>query len=368
MKSLRNKDLIRTLLLHVIVWFLYVTIVFSINLLANHLTSYYKTVLYLIPYLVIFYITIYCLQLYEKRGLFWATAFFLSFLFLEGGAGYVYIYQILPRYGIQLFSSTEIKSFLHEILLNYFHFSTLAILYYYIQKTIRTGERLVVIQNEKLLIEKQKFRKDLENENLKRKELDAQKEKIQYEYALLKAQINPHFLHNTLNVLFSQAIDYSDELANNILKLSRMMRYSIESLEVVNGKVSIESELDHLQTLLDIHKLRFDESNFIEYTIEGGVQGQLLPPLSIVTIVENSFKYGDLKDPEYPLKIKIKLLPNEIYFWCCNKKKEKITQLSSFNIGLKNLKRRLEVYFENKYSLEIIENSNVFTVFMQIRN
>ena len=184
----------------------------------------------------------------------------------------------------------------------------------------------------------------------------------------MRAQINPHFLHNTLNVLFSQALDYSQDLADNILKLSRIMRYSLESLEYESGKVSIQKELEHLQTLLEINTMRFGDSKTIEYSVEGQITGQMLPPLSIMTIVENAFKYGDLKDPSNPMQIKIVLKPNEIYFYCRNKKKKNNILLSSTNIGIANLSKRLDVTFKGMYEMKASDELEFYTLELIVKN
>lgn len=352
---------VRNILLHIGAWLLYATIIWGINSLSNQLANYFGTIVVLLPYCIIFYINVYSFNLYEKKGLLWAISSFLGTFLIIVAFGYYYTFHILPKYGIEVFETKEFNYFLQNALLNYFHFSTLSVLYFYIQRTTRSEKRLRVVQ-------KEKFQKEIENENLKRQELNAQKEKLQYEYALLRAQINPHFLHNTLNILFSQALDYSEDLANNILKLSRIMRYSLESVDYESGKVSVDKELEQLKTLLDIHNLRFGESKVIDYVVEGKSNGQMLPPLSIITVVENAFKYGDLKDTQYPLQIKVRLEPNEIYFWCKNKKKKNVTNISSTNIGLTNLTKRLEVSFKDNYSIDVTNEEEFYTFTMHIKN
>lgn len=356
----KNKR-VKTILLHIGIWLIYASIIWGINFLGESHTGYLKTVSFLAPYCIIFYINVYFLNLYEKKGLLWSVSLFVVTLLAISLFGYFYVYYMLPNYGIKVFETKEFVWFLQNTLLNYFHFFTFSILYFFIQRTTRSEKRLRVVQ-------KEKFQKEIENENLKRQELSAQKEKLQYEYALLRAQINPHFLHNTLNILFSQALDYSEDLANNILKLSRIMRYSLESVDYESGKVSVDKELEQLKTLLDIHNLRFGESKVIDYTVEGRSNGQVLPPLSIITVVENAFKYGDLKDPLYPLQIKVKLEPNEIYFWCKNKKKKNVTNISSTNIGLTNLTKRLEVSFKDNYSIDVTNEEEFYTFTMHIKN
>lgn len=226
---------------------------------------------------------------------------------------------------------------------------------------MKKEKQIYALEEEKLQLEKQKIQNELENAILKQQELTSQQEKLQYEYAFLRAQINPHFLHNTLNVLFSQALDVSQELADNILKLSSIMRYSLENLEQINGKVLVETELAQLRTLIDINTLRFGNTIAISYSIQGKLEEQYVPPLSLITIVENAFKYGDIKDPLNPLVIKVILKPNEVYFYCKNKKKENHVQFSSLNIGITNLSKRLDIAFKDRYVLNVKNEKDFYT-------
>jgi LytS/YehU family sensor histidine kinase len=181
--------------------------------------------------------------------------------------------------------------------------------------------------------------------------LTAEKEKLQYEYAFLRSQVNPHFLHNTLNTLFSQALKLSPALADNILKLSSLMRYSMEALEFESGKVSVKKELDHLQTLVDVYQLRFEGKAPIVFEMEGTLNNQMVPPLSFITIAENAFKYGDLSSASSPVILRVILKNDEVYFTAINKIKENVLAVSSTNIGMSNLAKRLDISFKNKYSM-----------------
>ncbi|MDF2382697.1 histidine kinase [Nostoc ellipsosporum NOK] len=245
-----------------------------------------------------------------------------------------------------IYTSTNLSAFLQEALWGYVRFFSFALLYFYITQT---------------------FRKERENAALKQQELKAQQEKLQYEYAFIRSQINPHFLHNTLNTLFSEALNYSPELADNILKLSSIMRYSMEALEFDSGKVSVQKELEHLQTLIDINNLRFGESKLINYEVEGLLNSQMVPPLSFITIVENAFKYGDLKDPQQPLTIRVRLKPGEVHFYCCNKIKKSNMQFSSSNIGITNLSKRLDVAFKNRYEMNAKSDNGLYVFELTVK-
>jgi LytS/YehU family sensor histidine kinase len=99
----------------------------------------------------------------------------------------------------------------------------------------------------------------------------------------------------------------------------------------------------------------------IDFAAEGVIDGQMLPPLSMITIVENAFKYGDLKDPQYPLTIRVKLQPGQVYFYCRNKKRKNNLELSSHNIGITNLCKRLDVAFKGKYKMDATDKDEFYT-------
>lgn len=353
-----NKNI---LLRHLLAWIGYAIFLYTANLLTRPTTKVFEVIVFIIPYCLTFYVSVFCLGLYKKWGVVWSIASFFIVFICMASIAYIYIYWFLPNEGVVLFKSKEFKVFFHNAILGYVQYFAYAVLFFYYREAINKEQELRELEKEKL-------QKILENATLKQQELKAQSEKLQYEYAFLRAQINPHFLHNTLNVLFSQAMDYSQELADNILKLSRIMRYSLESLEYESGKVSIQKELEHLQTLLEINNIRFGDSKTIEYSVEGQVSGQMLPPLSIMTIVENAFKYGDLKDPLNPMQIKIVLQPDEIYFYCRNKKKKNNILLSSTNIGIANLSKRLDVTFKGMYEMRANDEVEFYTLELIIKN
>lgn len=348
-------------LLHTVAWLMYAIFLFAAARLTKPNITIIGVIFYLLPFCVTFYISIYCLHLYKEKGVLWSIASFFIVFIVMASIGYGYIFFLLPSAGIVVYSSTNFKPFIQEALLGYVRFFAYALLYFYISQSFKKEQTLRLLQQEK-------SQKELENAILKQQELKAQQEKLQFEHAFLRSQINPHFLHNTLNTLFSEAMDYSPELAENILKLSSIMRYSLEALEFESGKVLVKKELEHLQTLIEINNLRFGKSKTIEYNVEGEVSNQMVPPLSFITIIENAFKYGDLKDPEIPLIIHVVLKKDEVYFYCRNKIKKSGMQFSSYHIGLSNLEKRLDVAFKDKYEMKAGKENNLYIFELTVKN
>ncbi len=358
----------KSILIHLFSWFSYSMFLYITNLFTRPEANYYKVILFLIPFVLTFYSSLYFLKLFQKFNWVRFVISFVSVFVVMSLFGYIFMYNLLPRLNIIIYKDADIKLFLQNSILGYFQYFLYASLYFYFTETIRKTKQLIDLKEENLLIAQQKFQKELENSLLIQNELNVQKERLQYEYAFLRAQINPHFLHNTLNVLFSQALNYSPELADNIQKLSKLMRYSLESFEYESGKVYLKKELEHLQTLLEIHNIRFAGSTSIKYEVVGELSDQMVPPLSIMTIVENAFKYGNLKDQAHPLVIKIVLKNNEVYLYCSNKKKKNNLSLNSTNIGLTNLGKRLDVAFKDKYEMKVSDFEDIYVFELRILN
>lgn len=331
---------------HLLAWLLYALYFYFTSLLTRPTIGFIETTIFLIPFIVTFYVSVCFLTIFYKKGLIWLVASFFIIFILMAILGYLYLYLFLPSFQVVLFTSRELKPFLQDAIRGYVRFFSFALLYFYIKKII-TDQHLV-----RRLLHAKALR-EIENWQLKQQELKAIEEKLQYEYAFLRAQINPHFLHNTLNTFYSEALLFSPALAQNILKLSAIMRYSIDSIDLESGKVFVRKELEYLEILLDIYCLRFQNRQAIQWQVKGVVTDQMVPPLSFITIVENAFKYGDIQPISSPLIIRVVLTQSRVYFYCQNKVSTARTMHTSTQIGLSNLRRRLEAAFKDKYEMNV---------------
>ncbi|WP_028789242.1 sensor histidine kinase [Terrimonas ferruginea] len=335
---------------HVAAWFVYIGFLYAANKLSNPSITIGHAVLFMLPFCAVFYTSVFWINRYKKIGPFFSVASFVGTFLILAVLTYAYMYRALPSANVLLYKKDQFREFIKYSVLGYAQYYSYALLYFVVAGFFRKEHALRQVQEEK-------YKKDLENARLKEQELTAQKEKLQIEYAFLRAQVNPHFLHNTLNTLYSQAQEYSETLASNISKLSSMMRYSFENINYENDSVPIEKELKNLNRLIEINNIRHQQNDMVDFQITGDIQNQMLPPLSLISIVENAFKYGDFSDPEYPLVIRLTLLPDAILFYCQNKIKEKSAHNTSHNIGILNLRKRLDVLYKKNHSLSTkIEN------------
>lgn len=197
---------------------------------------------------------------------------------------------------------------------------------------------------------------------LEQRTFQLEKEKMQADYLFLKAQVNPHFLHNTLNFLYSRALPCSPELSEGILILSQIMRYALEMEEDADGKVLLSREIEHLSHVIRIQELRFPNNLQLAFTVRGDPGTHRVLPFVLITLAENAFKHGDLKNAETPIKLELDISEDgHLRFFCSNKKKSGPRELST-GIGLDNTRKRLELAYGMNYSLYIKDQREAFTV------
>lgn len=212
------------------------------------------------------------------------------------------------------------------------------------------------------LSDERKHRKVLEEQKL---QLEA--EKSQANFNFLKAQINPHFLHNTLNFLYSKSLPYSAELSEGILTLSDIMRYALSAGNTKDGKALLKDEIEHIRNVIKINQLRFSNTLYVEFEVEGVINGATIIPFVLITLVENAFKHGDLKSPEHPIQIRLVVEGKTLRFYCRNRKKQGPKELST-GIGLENIKNQLDLAYGKNYSFKVKEDAEFYTTELTINH
>ena len=200
------------------------------------------------------------------------------------------------------------------------------------------------------------FKKERETEQLK-------KEKIQAELLFLKTQINPHFLYNTLNYMYALAYPVSDVLGNAIIKLSQLMRYMLYNS--VDGLIDLKLEIDYLHNYIEIYRLRFEDSFFVNFNVVGEIESKKVASLVLIPFVENAFKHGVLTDVNRPINIQICISGNALLMSVSNaiNRDEKD---SASGIGLTNIKRRLALIYPNMHQLDVSEDSETYKISLTI--
>lgn len=195
-------------------------------------------------------------------------------------------------------------------------------------------------------------------------------EKLVTELAFLKAQVNPHFLFNTLNNLYSMA-NRSDtpELADGIDKLSQLMRYMLYDSN--SDTVLLDRELEYIRSFIEIQKLRLSEDDdfIIQFHVDGPTGNVRIAPMLLIPFVENAFKHGiDFKESSV-IKIELIIENGEMIFSVFNSCADNGIDLEKgkSGIGLENLRRRLELLYYGLYSLEIKEDGEVHGAILKLK-
>ena len=194
-------------------------------------------------------------------------------------------------------------------------------------------------------------------------------EKLRTELNFLKSQINPHFLFNTLNNLYAIAERRENrELADGISELANLMRYMLYDCKA--ERVPLSKELTFLKSIIEIQRLRIAEEDevVLAFDVEGNYNSKEIAPLILVPFVENAFKHGISPENQSFIKIALLVEENALSFEVRNSVfKDKKNELETHSgIGLENVKRRLELIYPEKYSLDILEENEVFKIKLKL--
>lgn len=193
---------------------------------------------------------------------------------------------------------------------------------------------------------------------------DKEKQFLETELNFLKSQIQPHFFFNTLNNLYSLTLQKSDKAPEVVLKLSELMSYML--YESNTPTVGLPEEINYLRNYIDLEKLRFGNRLVIDFEVCGDPDGLRIPPLLLILFVENSFKHGVRNNiGKTEINACLKIEKDFISFRIENP--VSISDLpSSGGIGLKNVKRRLELLYGDRYELDSIVNAGRYTAILKL--
>lgn len=187
------------------------------------------------------------------------------------------------------------------------------------------------------------------------------KAKKNAELQALKTQINPHFIFNTLNNIYSLVYQNSDKALPAIEELGQLLRYSTKDLE--KDFITLDKEIGYLDSLIALEKLRLKNPELLNVEKKLNHPKLNISPMLLVPFVENAFKHGDFRNKGFEMKISDE---NKIlHFYLLNFKKEKMKDTVS-GIGIENVKKRLEILYPKKYELNITETETNFTVDLKI--
>ncbi len=203
----------------------------------------------------------------------------------------------------------------------------------------------------------------VKTDDLKSKFLEIQLQLKEQELRFLKMQIHPHFLFNSLNTIYGFALTKKDEAPEMILKLSNLLDYILYQVE--KSKVLLIEEVNHLEDYISLEKLRFHDTLKVNFNKDNFNDSLQIPPMLLIPFIENSFKHGVIIDGVLKVDIQLKTENNCLFFEIENSSKRK--EEKNIGIGLPNIRKRLEMLYQDKHQLEIIENNDTFKVYLKIK-
>lgn len=191
-----------------------------------------------------------------------------------------------------------------------------------------------------------------------------QSQQLKTELALLKSQVHPHFLFNTLNSLYVSAYEYGDDTtAEGIGKLSHLLRYML--YETNQAKVPLVNEVDYLKNYVALQEMRFGNDTEIRFNIDGDISGFVIAPMLLITLIENAFKHGVSPAQKTSISIHLVMKVKRLEFIVQNDLLEKrikpALEGNSGGIGLTNLKKRLMIIYPEKFTFNTTIEHKKFT-------
>ena len=203
-----------------------------------------------------------------------------------------------------------------------------------------------------------------ENEKIR---LQTEKEKIETELSSLKQQVNPHFLFNSLNSIYSLANRKSEKTTEAILKLSEMLRYMIYDTE--KSVVPLKQEFSGLLSFIELQKLRLTGKTKLLIDIRTPDEDYMIEPLLLLPVLENAFKYGSDNLNDSVITISASAADEKLTFFCSNTIIQGLIKQNTSDtsgIGLKNVKRRLEILYPYNHDFTYKEKDGIFNVYLSL--
>jgi hypothetical protein len=186
-------------------------------------------------------------------------------------------------------------------------------------------------------------------------------EKLNTEISFLKAQINPHFLFNTLNSIYSLAITKSDYTAEAIVKLSGMMRYTIS--EAHQDMVSLDKEMSYITNYVELQRLRMTNKVRISYEVKTVNREQEIAPFILIPFIENAFKYGVSTEEYSDIIIAIDIGEDDLLLQVSNSKVfVKPDKDMGVGLGITNTRHRLKLLYDHRHAITVTDDPKNFSV------
>lgn len=208
------------------------------------------------------------------------------------------------------------------------------------------------------------FVKELYGQVLLQKRLEHQRDKA--ELAIFKAQISPHFLFNTLNSLYSLVIGTSQKAEDAFIKFTEILKYTYIIID--NDLVSVKDEITYIQNYIDLQELRLNRHTMVKWSHDVDNEGYRIPPMILLTFVENAFKYGVSTTRDCVIEISLAIAGGVLRFRTCNSVMKHVGEFrTELPVGLDNCRARLSGIYPGKYILDTYERDGIFNLDLTIK-
>lgn len=200
---------------------------------------------------------------------------------------------------------------------------------------------------------------------------EAEKQNLKSELNILKAQLHPHFLFNTMNNLYALSVENSSKTSEGIAKISDLLRSVL--YECDETEFELAKEINLIDNYIGLEKMRYGDRLDVSFEKKGNPEGHRIAPMLLFTFVENCFKHGSNPAPDKSwIKLRLVSENDRIVFEAFNSKPEETFQIpkskghGASGVGLNNVRKRLEILYENHYSLSVTEEKNSFKLNLEI--
>lgn len=295
----------------------------------------------------------------------------LIYLLCQAGAAYIIVYWLIPKYLYQkrygyfissvclsiLIFSTFIAFGMYALLReSYTNWQISNTLYFFSNGIVAILTTITPIALIKQVMNK--FAADKRNSLL-------EKEKLNAELNFLKAQINPHFLFNTINNVYVLIKRDGNAAADGLLKLSDMLRYQL--YECNTNTVPLDKEIQHINNYIELEKLRKGKKVIIRKQFSVPSTQCNIPPFLLLTFIENAFKYvSNFADNPNIIDIRIDAIESGLGIYIFNTTEQQKQSANAKGIGLSNVKRRLDLMYSDNYNLQISHNNDTYEVSLKL--
>lgn len=189
---------------------------------------------------------------------------------------------------------------------------------------------------------------------------ETERRQLSSELSYLKAQINPHFLFNSLNSIYALAIIESADTPEAITRLSGLMRYAMQDAN--QPVVPLTDELAYIEDYVALQRFRLSETVNVSYRANGTTAGLTIAPMLLISMVENAFKYGVNPSDDGRIQIEMTVTGHDLHVRVFNKKVRLPANVTTTGIGLSNTKTRLDLIYPGNHRLLITDESDTYTV------